>query len=107
MFEDQKDPDELSEYSSNGQKALFVGTFGLGYVMIVSISTMQAPIFPPLGESKGLSPQEYGIVFGIYFITMFVATLTLGKRVSRIGVKVNYVMRWLFYSRLRRRRVVC
>ena len=80
--------DELSNYTT-AQKFIYGLTFAAGYILVILISIIQGPVFPPVAEAKGLTAAEYGIVFGIFFLTMFFACLFLGKYISFIGVKVK------------------
>ena len=70
--------DELSNYTT-AQKFIYGTTFGAGYILVILISIIQGPVFPPEAESKGLTSAEYGIVFGVFFLTMFFACLFLSK----------------------------
>ena len=79
---------ELKNYSTR-QKYMYGITFMATNAIIVMISNIQGPIFPQKAESKGLTPAEYGSVFGIFYLTMFVCSLLVGKHISYIGVKVR------------------
>lgn len=49
--------------------------------------SLQAPFYPQEAEKKGATPTEYGLVFGIFELTVFFVSPILGKNLSRIGAK--------------------
>jgi len=51
--------------------------------MCVSI---QAPFYPHEAEKKGASATEYGLVFGIFELTVFLVSPVIGKYLPRIGI---------------------
>ena len=79
---------DLSNYSQ-WQKIYYGAAFISSYFFVALISVFQAPIFPGEAESKGLKPSEYGIVFGIFYLTMFVVCILLGKYMPLMGTKVT------------------
>lgn len=48
--------------------------------------SIQAPFYPIEADSKGANPAEYGAVFGIIHLAMFLAGPLFGKYMSNIGV---------------------
>ncbi|ODM98602.1 MFS-type transporter SLC18B1 [Orchesella cincta] len=54
------------------------------------VYSLQAPFYPQEAEKKGATPTEYGLVFGVFELTMFLAPI-YGKFVmSRIGPRVVF-----------------
>jgi len=51
--------------------------------MVVSL---QAPFYPAEAEKKGASGTEYGLVFGIFELTVFLVSPLLGKYLPSIGL---------------------
>ncbi len=49
--------------------------------------SLQAPFYPKEAERKGATPAEYGLVFGIFELTVFIVSPLLGKNLGRFGVK--------------------
>lgn len=48
--------------------------------------SIQAPFYPIEAESKGSTPSEYGAVFGIIHLAMFVCGPLFGKYMHKLGV---------------------
>jgi len=48
--------------------------------------SIQAPFYPIEAENKGANPAEYGAVFGIIHLSMFLAGPFFGKFMGRLGV---------------------
>jgi len=48
--------------------------------------SIQAPFYPIEADAKGANPAEYGAVFGIIHLSMFLAGPLFGKYMSNIGV---------------------
>ena len=55
--------------------------------MCVSI---QAPFYPHEAESKGATATEYGLVFGIFELTVFIVSPIIGKYLPRIGIHRSF-----------------
>jgi len=49
--------------------------------------SLQAPFYPLEAELKGVSPTQYGMVFGVYELTIFIVSPLLGKYLNTLGVK--------------------
>ncbi|XP_063991731.1 MFS-type transporter SLC18B1-like [Diachasmimorpha longicaudata] len=52
--------------------------------------SLQAPFYPQEAEKKGASPSEYGLVFGIFELVVFIISPIYGQRLNRIGPKVLF-----------------
>ena len=48
--------------------------------------SLQAPFYPAEASKKGASATEYGLVFGIFELTVFIVSPIVGKFLPRIGV---------------------
>jgi len=56
------------------------------YVTWGLTDSIQAPFYPIEADRKGANPAEYGAVFGIIHLAMFLAGPLFGKYMSRLGV---------------------
>ncbi|XP_035897181.1 MFS-type transporter SLC18B1-like [Anopheles stephensi] len=52
--------------------------------------SLQAPFFPNEAESKGATATEYGLVFGIFELVVFIISPIYGQYINRIGPKVLF-----------------
>jgi MFS family permease len=50
---------------------------------------LQAPFFPQEAERKGANATEYGLVFGIFELVVFLISPIYGQYLNRIGPKVS------------------
>ena len=66
---------------------LTLGVFALADFCSAVCVSLQAPFYPQEAEKKGATPTEYGLVFGIFELTVFIASPLLGKYLSRLGAK--------------------
>jgi len=51
--------------------------------------SMQAPFYPLEAEKKGCMPSEYGLVFGIFELTVFLVSPIIGANLNRMGMKMT------------------
>merc|ERR1712018_174035 len=51
--------------------------------------SMQAPFYPAEAEKKGCMPSEYGLVFGIFELTVFLVSPIIGANLNRMGMKMT------------------
>jgi len=49
-----------------------------------------APFYPKVAEDKGVSPAQYGFVFGIHRLIMFLVSPLCGKYMKKIGPKFMF-----------------
>jgi len=49
--------------------------------------SLQAPFYPQEAEEKGATATEYGLVFGVFELTVFIVSPLLGKNLRRLGAK--------------------
>ena len=56
---------------------------------ITNTSFSQAPFYPHEAEKKGCVPSEYGLVFGIFELTVFLVSPLIGANLNRMGLKVT------------------
>lgn len=52
--------------------------------------SLQAPFYPMMAESKGAKPTEYGFVFGIFELTVFIVSPIYGNYLNKIGPKFMF-----------------
>ena len=50
--------------------------------------SLQAPFFPAEAEKKGATATEYGLVFGVFELVVFLISPIYGQYLNRIGPKV-------------------
>ena len=53
--------------------------------------SIQAPFYPIVAESKGATVAEYGFVFGIIHLAIFVSGPLFGKYMHKLGLKNVYI----------------
>ncbi|XP_044268827.1 MFS-type transporter SLC18B1-like isoform X2 [Tribolium madens] len=52
--------------------------------------SLQAPFYPAEAERKGCTATEYGLVFGIFELIVFVISPVYGQHLNKIGPKVTF-----------------
>ncbi|XP_026466726.1 MFS-type transporter SLC18B1-like [Ctenocephalides felis] len=52
--------------------------------------SLQAPFYPQEAEKKGATATEYGLVFGVFELVVFIISPVYGKYLNRIGPKVLF-----------------
>ncbi|XP_012275314.1 MFS-type transporter SLC18B1 [Orussus abietinus] len=52
--------------------------------------SLQAPFYPHEAEKKGASATEYGLVFGIFELVVFIISPIYGQHLNRIGPKLLF-----------------
>ncbi|XP_045129884.1 MFS-type transporter SLC18B1-like [Portunus trituberculatus] len=52
--------------------------------------SLQAPFYPMMAESKGATPTQYGFVFGIFELTVFIVSPIYGNYLYKIGPKFMF-----------------
>ena len=54
--------------------------------------SLQAPFYPAEAEKKGASATEYGLVFGIFELTVFIVSPFVGKILPKVRIyKYNII----------------
>ena len=48
--------------------------------------SLQAPFYPAEAEKKGASATEYGLVFGIFELTVFIVSPFVGKMLPKVRI---------------------
>ena len=72
----------------NRQQWLVTITFVVVNFCNAMTVSMQAPFYPHEAEKKGCVPSEYGLVFGIFELTVFLVSPVIGANLNRMGMKV-------------------
>ena len=62
----------------------------LVYVALGLLISLQPTFYPSEAELKGAKPSEYGLVFGIANLSLFIFSPVFGKFASRIGLKTCF-----------------
>ncbi|KAJ8956809.1 hypothetical protein NQ318_014223 [Aromia moschata] len=52
--------------------------------------SLQAPFYPQEAESKGCSATEYGLVFGIFELVVFLISPIYGQHLNKLGPKIAF-----------------
>ncbi|XP_076030715.1 MFS-type transporter SLC18B1-like [Oratosquilla oratoria] len=52
--------------------------------------SLQAPFYPAEAEAKGATATEYGFVFGVFELTVFLVSPIYGRYLSRVGAKFMF-----------------
>ena len=52
--------------------------------------SLQAPFYPAVAESKGATATQYGLVFGVFQLIVFLVSPIYGQFISRIGPKFMF-----------------
>ncbi|XP_049949400.1 MFS-type transporter SLC18B1-like [Schistocerca serialis cubense] len=52
--------------------------------------SLQAPFYPHEAEKKGATATEYGLVFGVFELVVFIVSPLYGKHLNRIGPKYMF-----------------
>ncbi|XP_014238865.1 MFS-type transporter SLC18B1-like [Trichogramma pretiosum] len=52
--------------------------------------SLQAPFYPAEAERKGATATEYGLVFGIFELVVFIISPFYGQRINQIGPKLMF-----------------
>ena len=60
------------------------------YLTLGLLISLQPPFFPSEAEKKGATPAQYGFMFGITNLTIFILSPIFGKYGSRIGPKLCF-----------------
>jgi len=66
---------------------LTIGTFVIVNFCNALCASMQAPFYPREAAKKGLEVWAFGLVFGVFEITVFVVSPFIGLGINRFGVK--------------------
>merc|ERR1711936_1392787 len=67
-----------------------LGLFSLVYVSWGLTDSIQAPFYPIKAEELGASPAQYGFVFGIIHLAIFISGPIFGKYMHKLGVRKVY-----------------
>ncbi|XP_014245481.1 MFS-type transporter SLC18B1-like [Cimex lectularius] len=76
--------------SFNRRQILTLITFGIADFCNAICVSLQAPFYPREAEKKGATATEYGLVFGIFELTVFLISPLYGQHLNRIGPKVLF-----------------
>lgn len=64
--------------------------FGVADLFSAMVLSLQAPFYPPEAEAKGATPSEYGLVFGVYELVVFLMSPLFGKYIGRLGPRAVF-----------------
>lgn len=79
----------LPETNFTRQQWLVTITFVIVNFCNAMCVSMQAPFYPHEAEKKGCVPSEYGLVFGIFELTVFLVSPIIGANLNRLGMKTT------------------
>ena len=77
------------QFSQCHYKMLLVNISAV-YLTLGLLISLQPPFFPSEAEKKGATPSQYGFMFGITNLTIFIISPIFGKYGSRIGPKLCF-----------------
>ena len=61
-------------------------------VMLCSMTySIQIPFYPKVASGYGISPSQYGLVFGVFELSVVVCSLLCGRFMSYIGTKLSFI----------------
>ncbi|XP_071449260.1 MFS-type transporter SLC18B1-like [Hetaerina americana] len=69
---------------------IFAAIFGAVHFASAACISLQAPFYPEEAESKGVTPSQYGFVFGIFELTSFLSSPFFGKYLESLGPIFTY-----------------
>ncbi|XP_046393068.1 MFS-type transporter SLC18B1-like [Ischnura elegans] len=69
---------------------IFACVFGTLHFASAACISLQAPFYPEEAESKGISPSQYGFVFGVFELTQFLSSPFFGKYLETLGPLFTY-----------------
>lgn len=72
------------------QQWLTLIVFGIADFCSAVCVSLQAPFYPMMAESKGASATQYGFVFGIFELTVFIVSPIYGNYINKIGPKFMF-----------------
>ena len=78
---------ELNCSTLSRRQWLVITTFIVLFLFNGMCFPIQAPFYPKEAETKGCKPSEYGFVFGIYQLAVFVVSPVFGANLNTIGAK--------------------
>lgn len=67
------------------QQFYILATLCFGNFCIAACVSLQAPFFPREAEEKGATPTQYGLVFGVFELTIIVASPICSKLLSHVS----------------------
>ncbi|XP_076326301.1 MFS-type transporter SLC18B1-like isoform X2 [Tachypleus tridentatus] len=82
-----KDGKETSKPKRNRRQWLVLIMLAFGNFCVASCVSLQAPFFPKEAEIKGATPTQYGFVFGVFQLTVFIVSPIYGKLMALITPK--------------------
>lgn len=72
------------------EKWMVMATLAMTHLCNGMVVSLQAPFYPAEAEKKGASGTEYGLVFGIFELTVFIVSPVIGKYLPRIGISRGF-----------------
>eukprot|EP00095_Tigriopus_kingsejongensis_P008420 maker-scaffold1403_size43014-snap-gene-0.10 protein:Tk08420 transcript:maker-scaffold1403_size43014-snap-gene-0.10-mRNA-1 annotation:"chromaffin granule amine transporter" len=70
--------------------ALLGSNISLVYIVLGLLISLQPPFYPSEASKKGATPAQYGFVFGIANLSLFIFSPIFGKYGSRYGAKLCF-----------------
>ncbi len=71
----------------NRRQQLTVAVFAVANFCSAICVSLQAPFYPNEAEKKGVTPSQYGFVFGIFELTVFIVSPFVGRNLGKLGAK--------------------
>uniref|UniRef100_A0A8D8DQT2 MFS-type transporter SLC18B1 n=1 Tax=Culex pipiens TaxID=7175 RepID=A0A8D8DQT2_CULPI len=78
------------QFNFTKRQWLTLAVMGLADFCNAICVSLQAPFFPNEAEKKGATATEYGLVFGVFELVVFIISPIYGQYINRIGPKVLF-----------------
>ena len=77
-------------YSKTRTNILF-GSILISSFLGSAVLSLQGPFLPPIADSKGIPPSQYGFIFSVYSLFSFISSPVIGSFLTRIGSRIWFI----------------
>ncbi|XP_071944869.1 MFS-type transporter SLC18B1-like [Antedon mediterranea] len=85
-------PSSKSNVSWTRVQKIIMVCIALSHVLNNMAYSVLTPFFPLTAEDHGATPSEVGLIFGVYYVSMFVFALITGKLIPVFGLKPTFTV---------------
>ena len=82
---------DVKKWTMSREKIPLAINISFLYIAIGSLMSLQPAFYPSEAESKGATASQYGLVFGITPLTLFICGPIFGRYGSKIGAKFCFI----------------
>ncbi|CAG2183415.1 unnamed protein product, partial [Oppiella nova] len=82
---DSSDDKSVSKIPFRRKQLFILILLAYGNFWVAACVSLQAPFFPKEAESKGATPTQYGLVFGIYELMIAITSPLFGKMIASVS----------------------